>query len=90
MAKPQFFDYPTFKETKLAKIRLAHWKPVTLYTKYRWLVQALVVVSFVIVPYFHWLKLDFTNQRYWLARVPRSRWARRISRRCARPRAATT
>jgi polyferredoxin len=66
MAKPQFFDYPTFKETKIAKIRLAHWKPVTLYTKYRWLVQALVVVSFVIVPYFHWLKLDFTNQRYWL------------------------
>lgn len=66
MAKPQFFDYPTFRETKLPKVRLAHWKPVTLYTKYRWLVQALVVISFVIAPFLHWLKLDFTNNQYWL------------------------
>jgi polyferredoxin len=66
MAKPTFFDYPTFKETKIPKVRLAHWKPVTLYTRYRWLVQALVVISFVIVPELRWLKLDFTNDRYWL------------------------
>lgn len=66
MAKPAFFDYPTFRETKLPKVRLAHWKPVTLYTKYRWLVQALVVISFVLVPELHWLKLDLTNDQYWL------------------------
>lgn len=66
MAKPAFFDYPTFKETKIPKVRLAHWKPVTLYTRYRWLVQALVVISFVVAPELRWLKLDFTNDRYWL------------------------
>ncbi len=66
MAKPTFFNYPTFRETKIPKIRLAHWKPVTTYTKFRWVVQAVVVVSFVLAPYLHWLKLDFTNDRYWL------------------------
>lgn len=70
MAKPAFFDYPAFRETKIPKIRLAHWKPVTTYTRYRWVVQALVVVSFVLVPYLHWLKLDFTNNRYWLLGYP--------------------
>jgi polyferredoxin len=29
-------------------------------------VQALVVISFVLVPQFHLLKLDFTNDQYWL------------------------
>jgi polyferredoxin len=66
MAKPTFFDYPNFRETKIPKVRLAHWKPVTLYTRYRWLVQALVVISFVLVPQLHWLKLDLTNDQYWL------------------------
>jgi polyferredoxin len=66
MAKPTFFDQPTFRETKIPKVRLAHWKPVTAYTKYRWVVQVLIVVSFVLVPHLHWLKLDLTNDRYWL------------------------
>ena len=66
MAKPTFFDYPVFRETKIPKIRLAHVKPVTLYTKYRWVVQALIVISFVLVPVMHWLKLDFTNDQYWI------------------------
>jgi polyferredoxin len=66
MAKPTFFDYPTFRETKIPAVRLAHWKPVTTYTKYRWLVQALIVIAFVLAPYMRWLKLDFTNDRYWL------------------------
>lgn len=66
MAKPAFFTQPTFRQTKIPKIRLAHLKPVTLYTKYRWVVQALIVVSFVIVPQMRWLKLDFTNNQYWL------------------------
>ena len=66
MARPTLFEYPTFRKTKVPKIRVAHWQPVTLYTKYRWVVQALVVISFVVVPYMHWLKLDFTNDRYWL------------------------
>lgn len=66
MAKPTFFDYPTFRETKIPSVRLAHWKPVTLYTKYRWVVQALIVISFVLVPWLRWLKLDFTNDQYWL------------------------
>jgi polyferredoxin len=66
MAKPTFFDFPTFRKTKIPKIRLAHWKPVTTYTKYRWAVQALIIVAFVIVPSMHWLKLDFTNGHYWL------------------------
>jgi polyferredoxin len=66
MAKPTFFDYPQFKSTKIPKIRLAHMTPVTTYTKIRWLVQALIVISFVIVPYLHWLKLDFANDQYWL------------------------
>lgn len=66
MAKPTLFDYPTFKETKIPKVRLSHWKPVTTYTKYRWVVQAIIVVSFILVPYMRWLKLDFTNNQYWL------------------------
>lgn len=66
MAKPTIFDYPNFRETKIPKIRLAHWKPVTTYTKYRWVVQALVVISFVLVPAMRWLKLDFTNDQYWI------------------------
>ncbi len=66
MAKPTFFDYPTFRETRIPKVRLAHWKPVTTYTKYRWVVQALIVISFVLVPQLRWLKLDFTNDQYWL------------------------
>lgn len=66
MAKPLFFTQPTFRPTKIPPIRLAHWKPVTIYTKYRWLVQVLVVISFIVVPQLHWLKLDFTNDRYWL------------------------
>lgn len=39
---------------------------MTTYTKYRWVVQLLVVISFVVVPQLRWLKLDFTNDRYWL------------------------
>jgi ferredoxin-type protein NapH len=66
MAKPTFFDYPTFRQTKIPEIRLAHWKPVTAYTQYRWVVQALVVISFVLAPQLHWLKLDFANNQYWL------------------------
>ncbi|MEM7345196.1 MAG: 4Fe-4S dicluster domain-containing protein [Chloroflexota bacterium] len=66
MSNPKFFNQPTFKPTKIPEIRLAHWKPVTIYTKYRWIVQALVVVSFVLVPYLRWLKLDFINNQYWL------------------------
>ncbi len=66
MAKPTFFNYPTFRKTKLPKVRLAHWKPVTTYTKYRWVVQALIVILFLLVPYMRWLKLDFTNDQYWL------------------------
>jgi len=66
MAKPTFFDYPAFRETKIPKIRLSHWKPLTIYTRYRWVVQILVVFSFVLVPQLRWLKLDFTNNQYWL------------------------
>jgi polyferredoxin len=66
MAKPTFFNYPLFKATQMPKIQVAHWKPVTAYTKYRWLVQALVVIAFVMLPYLRWLKLDFTNHQYWL------------------------
>ncbi|MBV7339332.1 4Fe-4S dicluster domain-containing protein [Chloroflexi bacterium TSY] len=66
MAKPTFFNRPTFRPTKIPEIRIAHWKPVTTYTKYRWVVQLLVVISFVVVPQLRWLKLDFTNDRYWL------------------------
>lgn len=66
MAKPTLFNSPNFRPTKIPKVRLAHIKPVTTYTKYRWIVQALIVVSFVVVPYLRWLKLDFTNDRYWL------------------------
>ena len=66
VAKPTFFIYPKFRKTKIPQIRLAHWKPVTTYTRYRWVVQALVVISFVLVPQMRWLKLDFANNRYWL------------------------
>jgi ferredoxin-type protein NapH len=66
MAKPAFFARPTFKNVKIPAIRVAHWKPVTTYTQYRWVVQALVVLSFVVVPYLRWLKLDFSNDQYWL------------------------
>ena len=66
MAKPALFKYPEFKTVRIPKIRLAHLEPVTLYTKYRWIIQALVVISFVVAPYLHWLKLDFTNDQYWL------------------------
>ena len=66
MAKPTFFDYPNFRETKIPKVRLSQWKPVTIYTKYRWVVQALIVISFVVAPQLRWLKLDFTNDQYWL------------------------
>jgi polyferredoxin len=66
MAKPAFFTRPTFKKTKIPKIRLAHWKPLTTYTKYRWVVQALVVIAFVLTPQLRLLKLDFTNDQYWL------------------------
>lgn len=70
MARLEFFDYPTFKATKKPKIQLAHIKPVTLYTKFRWVVQALVVISFVLVPQLKLLKLDFTNDQYWLLGYP--------------------
>jgi polyferredoxin len=66
MAKPTFFDYPIFKAVKKPAVQVAHWKPVTAYTRYRWVVQALVVLSFILVPQFRWLKLDFTNNQYWL------------------------
>ncbi|ETW94803.1 MAG: hypothetical protein ETSY1_33270 [Candidatus Entotheonella factor] len=66
MAKPAFFDYPAFKKTKIPAVRVAHWKPVTVYTRWRWVVQAVIVLAFVIVPYMRWLKLDFTNDQYWL------------------------
>jgi polyferredoxin len=66
MAKPTFFDYPTFRQTRIPRIRLAHWKPLTTYTRYRWIVQLLVVISFILVPQLRWLKLDFTNDQYWL------------------------
>lgn len=66
MAKPAFFDYPIFKEVKRPKVHLAHWKPVTTYTRYRWVVQALIVISFILAPQIRLLKLDFTNNQYWL------------------------
>ena len=66
MAKPTYFDHPTFRVTKIPKIRLTQWQPVTTYTRLRWVVQLLVVISFVLVPQLHWLKLDFTNDQYWL------------------------
>lgn len=66
MAKPTFFNQPIFRQTKIPKVRLAQWKPVTTYTRYRWVVQILVVISFVVVPQMRWLKLDFTNNQYWL------------------------
>lgn len=73
VAKPTHFTYPTFRQTKIPKVRLAHWKPVTTYTRYRWLVQLLVVISFVAVPQLRWLKLDFANDRYWLLGYEASR-----------------
>ncbi len=66
MAKAKLFDYPIFKETRIPQVRLAHIKPLTTYTKYRWIVQALIVISFVVVPFTRMLKLDFTNDQYWL------------------------
>ncbi|RME75527.1 MAG: 4Fe-4S dicluster domain-containing protein [Chloroflexi bacterium] len=66
MAKPTYYTRPTFRPTRIPKIRLAHWKPVTAYTRYRWVVQALVVLSFILVPQFKLLKLDLTNNQYWL------------------------
>jgi polyferredoxin len=66
MTKPAFYDYPIFKTTKIPSIRVAHWKPVTAYTRWRWLVQAMIVLSFVVVPYMRWLKLDFAHDQYWL------------------------
>lgn len=66
MAKPKLFDYPNFRETRIPKIRLSHIKPLTTYTKYRWVVQALVVLSFILMPLTRMLKLDFTNDQYWL------------------------
>ena len=57
---------PTFRATKIPQIRVAHRQPVTIYTTYRWVVQALVVLAFVLVPYMRWLKLDLTNDQYWL------------------------
>jgi hypothetical protein len=51
MARASFFGQPTFRETKIPKVRLAHWTPVTTYTKLRWVVQAIIVISFVLVPY---------------------------------------
>lgn len=66
MAKPILFTRARFKPSRIPNIRVAHWKPVTTYTKYRWLVQALVVIAFVGLPYLRWLKLDFTNNHYWL------------------------
>lgn len=66
MAKPAFFTRPTFRPVKIPNIRVAHWKPVTAYTKYRWVVQLLVVISFIAMPQLRWLKLDFTNDVYWL------------------------
>ena len=66
MARPTYFTRPTFRQTKIPKIRLSHWKPVTTYTRWRWVVQVLVVISFVLVPQLRLLKLDFSNDRYWL------------------------
>lgn len=66
MAKPTLFDYPNFRAVKIPKVRLVQWKPVTLYTRWRWVVQILIVLSFVLVPFMGWLKLDFANDRYWL------------------------
>lgn len=66
MAKPMLFTSPTFRTPDIPAIRLAHWRPVTLYTQARWLVQALVVIAFVLVPSLHWLKLDIINHHYWL------------------------
>jgi ferredoxin-type protein NapH len=66
MAKATFFNSPSFKATKIPTIRIAHWKPVTAYTTCRWVVQALIVIAFVAVPYMRWLKLDFANGHYWL------------------------
>ncbi len=73
MAKPTFFNRPTFRPTKIPAIRIAHWRPVTIYTRYRWIVQLLVVISFVAVPQLRWLKLDFTNDHYWLLGYEASR-----------------
>ena len=68
MAKPLFYPAPNFRATRIPRVRLSHWKPVTLYTRYRWLVQALIVAAFVIVPQLRLLKLDFANDRFWLLR----------------------
>lgn len=73
MAKPAFFTRPTFRPTKIPAIRVAHWKPVTTYTRYRWVVQILVVISFIVAPELRWLKLDFTNDQYWLLGYEASR-----------------
>lgn len=66
MAKPTFFQKPVFKNVKIPQVRVAHIKPITLYTKYRWVVQAIIVILFVLIPQLKWLKLDFTNNQYWI------------------------
>ena len=73
MSKPIHFEQPHFRKTRIPQVRLAHIKPLTWYTRWRWLVQALVVVAFVAVPALHILKLDLANDQYWLfgARVSR-------------------
>lgn len=66
MAKPTFFTQPTFREVKAPPIRLAHVTPVTTYTRYRWIAQFFFLLVLILVPTFHGLKLDLTNDRYWL------------------------
>ncbi len=66
MAKPAFFTHPTFKPVRMAKIHLSHVKPVTAYTKYRWVVKFFILALFLLVPVLHILKLDFANDRYWV------------------------
>ncbi len=66
MAKPTHYTQPLFRKVRIPKVQLTHWKPVTTYTKYRWIIQAITVVSFLIMPQLRWLKLDFTNDQYWM------------------------
>ncbi len=73
MAKPTIFSRPTFRKTRIPQIRVTHIKPVTTYTKYRWVVQILIVISFVLVPQMRWLKLDFIGDRYWVLGYEASR-----------------